>query len=161
MTININHEEIAEVNTLINEWLKQNASDLRDIIIDVSYKRIKSLILNLYIQFTLFFKDKFITFIKLFLQLLVQHNLYNKRCTVRLIKFKKKSYIFKNSTFKLNKHFRESENEYLNYNNNIYCELMSLLSIRDWWVRYVTMWDTTLQQLFNEVSMLKSCIDED
>ncbi len=37
---------------------------------------------------------------------------------------------------------------------------MSLLSIRDWWVRYITMWDTTLQQLFNEVLMLKSCIDE-
>ena len=41
------------------------------------------------------------------------------------------------------------------------CEPMSLLSIRGWWVRYVTMWDTTLQQLFNEVSMLRSCIDED
>ena len=41
------------------------------------------------------------------------------------------------------------------------CEPMSLLSIRGWWVRYVTMWDTTLQQLFNEVSMLGSCIDED
>ncbi len=38
---------------------------------------------------------------------------------------------------------------------------MSLLSIRDWWVRYVTMWDTMLQQLFNEVLMLKSCIDKD
>ena len=42
-----------------------------------------------------------------------------------------------------------------------YCELTSLLSIRDWWVRYVTIWDTTLWQLFNEVLMLKSCIDED
>ncbi len=38
---------------------------------------------------------------------------------------------------------------------------MSLLSIRGQWVRYVTMWDTTLQQLFDEVSMLKSCIDKD
>ncbi len=46
-------------------------------------------------------------------------------------------------------------------NKSINCELISLLSIRGWWVRYVTMWDTTLQQLFDEVSMLKSCIDED
>ncbi len=38
---------------------------------------------------------------------------------------------------------------------------MSLLSIRGWWVRYAAMWDTTLQQLFNEVLMLKSCIDKD
>ncbi len=38
---------------------------------------------------------------------------------------------------------------------------MSLLFIRDWWVRYVTMWDTTVQQLFNEVLMLRSYIDED
>ncbi len=43
----------------------------------------------------------------------------------------------------------------------VYCELISLLSIRDWWVRYVTMWDITLQQLFNEVSMLRSYIDKD
>ena len=38
---------------------------------------------------------------------------------------------------------------------------MNLLFIRGWWVRYVTMWDTMLQQLFDEVSRLKSCIDED
>ena len=44
---------------------------------------------------------------------------------------------------------------------NSYCELMSLLFIRDWWVRYITMWDTTLWQLFNEVLMLKSYIDKD
>jgi len=41
------------------------------------------------------------------------------------------------------------------------CEPMSLLSIRGWWVRYVAMWDTTLQQLFNKVPMLESCIDKD
>ncbi len=46
-------------------------------------------------------------------------------------------------------------------NSQCTCELMSLLFIRDWWVRYVTMWDTTLQQLFNEVLMLRSCIDKD
>jgi len=38
---------------------------------------------------------------------------------------------------------------------------MSFLSIRDWWVRYVIMWDTMIQQLFDEVSMLRFCIDED
>ncbi len=38
---------------------------------------------------------------------------------------------------------------------------MSLLSIRGWWVKYVTMWDTMLWQLFDEVLMLRSCIDED
>ncbi len=48
------------------------------------------------------------------------------------------------------------------YANQLWvCELMSLLFIRGWWVRYVTMWNTTLQQLFDEVSMLKSCIDKD
>jgi len=46
-------------------------------------------------------------------------------------------------------------------NHTISYELISLSFIRDWWVRYVTMWNTTLQQLFDEVSMLRSCIDKD
>jgi len=46
-------------------------------------------------------------------------------------------------------------------NHTISYELTSLSSIRDWWVRYVTMWNTTLQQIFDEVSMLRSCIDKD
>ncbi len=46
-------------------------------------------------------------------------------------------------------------------NHTISYKLTSLSSIRDWWVRYVTMWNTTLQQVFDEVSMLRSCIDKD
>jgi len=38
---------------------------------------------------------------------------------------------------------------------------MSFLSIRDLKIKCVTIWDIMLRQLFNEVLMLRSCIDKD
>jgi len=50
--------------------------------------RMQSLIHILYTYFTLYFADRFSTFIKSVMKLLVQHNLFNKRCKMRHEDFK-------------------------------------------------------------------------
>ncbi len=87
-TTDIDDKDIIKVNTIIDQWLKWHTSDLIHLNFNVSHTRVQSLIYILYTHFTLYFADRFSTFIKLVMKLLVQHNLFNKRCKMRHEDFK-------------------------------------------------------------------------
>jgi len=85
---NIDNEGIAEANTIISEWLKEHAPNLRVLTTNVSCEAVQSLIQKLYTHFTLYFEDKPLTFINQSLFILVQRKLYNQRHKMRCNDFK-------------------------------------------------------------------------
>jgi len=70
-TIDIDNKGIAEVNTIISEWLKEHALNLRVLTTNVSCEAVQSLIQKLYTHFMLYFEDKSLTFINQSLFILV------------------------------------------------------------------------------------------
>jgi len=70
-TTDIDDKGIVEVNTIISEWLKEHAPNLRVLTTNVSHKAVQSLIQKLYTHFTLYFEDKPFMFINQSLLILV------------------------------------------------------------------------------------------
>jgi len=82
-TTDIDNKDVVEVNTIISEWLKEHALNLRVLTTNVSCEAVQPLIQKLYTHFTLYFEDKPLMFINQSLLILVQRKLYNQRHKVK------------------------------------------------------------------------------